>query len=55
MACDIVMDNGGTNRLGSSSQIIIDLLEVLKIFGGRYYLLYRKAAGGFSRNIQEEK
>jgi len=34
---------------------MIDLFEVLKIFGGRYYLLYRKAAGGFSRNIQEEK
>lgn len=55
MACDIVMDKRRNEPVGELYKIIIDLLEVLKIFGGRYYLLYRKAAGGFSRNIQEEK
>ena len=48
MACDIVMDKRRNEPVG-------EFQSNLKIFGGRYYLLYRKTAGGFSRNIQEEK
>ena len=41
--------------MGSSSQIIIDLFEVLKIFGGRYYLLYRKSRRRLLAGISRRK